>query len=111
MSLLDSWLPPFDSAIISYDPRLTHSQLGTAPFSLVFLLSVESALGLVDEILAFSGRVQQVGAFSMVLKDGDGKTTIVIPTKMLLDKEIVVESGPTPDTQERMTERSSAEPA
>lgn len=54
-----------------------------------------------------SGTVQQVGAFSVVLKDGQGKT-IVIPTKMLMDKEIVVESGPTPETQERVAERSSS---
>lgn len=50
------------------------------------------------------GTVQEVGAFSIILKDEEGKT-IVIPTKKLTDEEIVIESGPQPETQERVVER------
>jgi hypothetical protein len=52
------------------------------------------------------GTVQQVGAFSVIMKDEDGNT-VVIPTKTLMDEEIVIESGPSPETQERMVERNS----
>jgi hypothetical protein len=56
-----------------------------------------------------TGTVQEVGAFSVILKDEQGGRTIVIPTKNLMDDEIIIESGPSPETQERMVERSSAE--
>ena len=39
----------------------------------------------------------------MILKNDQGKT-IVIPTKNILDKEIIIESGPTPATQEKAVE-------
>lgn len=55
----------------------------------------------------FAGTVQQVGAFSVILKDESGRT-VVVPTKNIADKEIVIESGPSPETQESMTERRSA---
>jgi hypothetical protein len=55
----------------------------------------------------FAGTVQQVGAFSVILKDEQGRT-VVVPTKNIADKEIVIESGPSPETQESMTERRSA---
>jgi hypothetical protein len=55
----------------------------------------------------FAGTVQQVGAFSVIMKDDRGRT-IVIPTKNLADKEIVIESGPAPDTQESMTQKRSS---
>jgi preprotein translocase subunit YajC len=47
-----------------------------------------------------SGTIQEAGSFSVILKDDQGKT-IVIPTKNILDKEIVIESGPAPATQEK----------
>lgn len=50
------------------------------------------------------GRVQEVGAFSVILKGDDGKT-VVIPTKNLTEEELVIEGGPAPETQENMTER------
>lgn len=54
-----------------------------------------------------AGTVQQVGSFNIILKNEQGKT-IVIPTKNIVDKEIVIESGPAPETQETMVEKSSA---
>jgi hypothetical protein len=47
-----------------------------------------------------TGTVQEAGSFSVILKDVQGKT-IVIPTKNILDKEIVIESGPPPATQKK----------
>src|ERR671930_885882 len=52
-----------------------------------------------------SGTIQEAGSFSVILKDDQGKT-IVIPTKNILDKEIVIESGPPPATQEKAVEES-----
>jgi hypothetical protein len=52
-----------------------------------------------------TGTVQEAGSFSVILKDDQGKT-IVIPTKNILDKEIVIESGPAPATQEKAVEES-----
>jgi hypothetical protein len=40
-----------------------------------------------------------------ILKDDQGKT-IVIPTKNILDKEVVIESGPAPAIQERAVEEN-----
>lgn len=54
-----------------------------------------------------SGTVQEVGAFSVILKDDQGRT-VVLPTKNLMNDEIVIESGPSPETQERVMERSSS---
>ena len=51
------------------------------------------------------GTVQEAGSFSVILKDDQGKT-IVIPTKNILDKEIVIESGPPPATQEKAVEEN-----
>jgi hypothetical protein len=42
------------------------------------------------------GEVKQAGAFNIILKNEEGHT-IVIPTKELAEKEIVIESGPAPD--------------
>jgi hypothetical protein len=50
-----------------------------------------------------TGTVQEAGSFSVILKNDQGKT-IVIPTKNILDKEIVIESGPAPATQEKAVE-------
>ncbi|MDQ3909927.1 MAG: mechanosensitive ion channel [Thermoproteota archaeon] len=52
-----------------------------------------------------TGTIQEAGSFSVILKDDQGKT-IVIPTKNILDKEIIIESGPAPATQERAVEES-----
>jgi hypothetical protein len=54
-----------------------------------------------------AGVIQEAGSFSIILKDDEGKT-IVIPTKNIVDKEIVIESGPRPETQESMTEERMA---
>jgi hypothetical protein len=50
-----------------------------------------------------SGIIQEAGAFSIILKDDSGKT-VVIPTKNIVDKDIVIESGPKPETQEQRIE-------
>jgi hypothetical protein len=52
-----------------------------------------------------TGTVQEAGSFSVILKDNQGKT-IVIPTKNILDKEIIIESGPAPATQEKAVEEN-----
>jgi Conserved TM helix/Mechanosensitive ion channel len=52
-----------------------------------------------------TGTVQDAGSFSVILKDDQGKT-IVIPTKNIADKEVVIESGPAPATQERSVEEN-----
>ena len=52
-----------------------------------------------------TGTIQEAGSFSIILKDDQGKT-IVIPTKNILDKEIVIESGPAPATQEKVVEEN-----
>jgi small-conductance mechanosensitive channel len=54
-----------------------------------------------------TGTVQEAGSFSVILKDDQGKT-IVIPTKNIVDKEVVIESGPAPATQERAVEEHRA---
>jgi hypothetical protein len=59
---------------------------------------------------AHRGIVQEVGAFSVILKDEEGKT-IVIPTKNLTEEEIVIEAGPQPETQEKMMEREGQGPS
>ncbi|MEO9295655.1 MAG: mechanosensitive ion channel domain-containing protein [Nitrososphaera sp.] len=57
----------------------------------------------------YAGTVQEVGAFSVILRDDQGRT-VVVPTKNLLDKELVIESGPRPETQEKMLERGGGGP-
>ena len=55
-----------------------------------------------------TGTIQEAGAFSIILKDDQGKT-IVIPTRNIVDKEIVIESGPTPETQEKRIQSQTAD--
>lgn len=43
-----------------------------------------------------TGTIQQAGAFNIILKNDKGHI-VVIPTKELAEKEIVIESGPPPD--------------
>jgi hypothetical protein len=50
-----------------------------------------------------TGTIQEAGAFSIILKDDQGNT-VVIPTKNILDKDIVILSGPKPETSEKMVE-------
>jgi Mechanosensitive ion channel len=52
-----------------------------------------------------TGTVQEAGSFSVILKDDQGRT-IVIPTKNIIDKEIVIESGPAPAIQEKAVEEN-----
>ena len=52
-----------------------------------------------------TGTIQEAGSFSIILKDDQGKT-IVIPTKNIIDKEIIIESGPQPATQEKAVEEN-----
>jgi hypothetical protein len=52
-----------------------------------------------------TGTIQEAGAFSIILKDEQGNT-VVIPTKNIIDKEIVIQSGPKPETQERVIQKS-----
>jgi len=54
-----------------------------------------------------TGVVQEAGAFNIILKDDQGRT-IVIPTKNIADKEIIIESGPRPETQEKWVESQRA---
>lgn len=51
-----------------------------------------------------AGTIQQVGSFNIILKDDGGKT-IVIPTKNIIDKDIVIEFGPSPENQETMADK------
>jgi small-conductance mechanosensitive channel len=55
-----------------------------------------------------SGTIEQAGAFSVILRDDQGKT-VVIPTKNVVDKEIVIESGPKPETTEQKVESQTAD--
>ena len=52
-----------------------------------------------------TGIIQQAGSFSVILKDDEGKT-IVIPSKNIIDKDIIIESGPSPQIQERAVEEN-----
>jgi mechanosensitive ion channel-like protein len=53
-----------------------------------------------------AGTVWQAGAFNIILKD-DQKRTIVIPTKNIADRQIIIESGPSPDIHEDKPEIQS----
>lgn len=51
-----------------------------------------------------SGTIKQAGAFQIILENEEGKT-VVVPTKMIADKEIIIESGPEPEIPEKRVER------
>lgn len=55
-----------------------------------------------------AGIVQQAGSFSIIIKDDQGKT-IVIPTNTIVDKDIIIESGPDPDIPENVFGESRIE--
>lgn len=57
-----------------------------------------------------TGVIQEAGSFSVILKDDQGNT-IVIPTKNIIDKEVVILSGPKPETSEKMVEGMSTDTA
>jgi hypothetical protein len=44
-----------------------------------------------------AGTIRQAGAFHIVMQNTEDQT-IVLPTKMIADKEIIIESGPLPET-------------
>src|SRR5919198_3291203 len=50
-----------------------------------------------------AGTVIQAGPFSIILKDDQGKT-LVVPTKNIAERQIVIESGPSPDIQDDKAE-------
>jgi hypothetical protein len=55
-----------------------------------------------------SGTIKQAGAFHIILENEEGKT-VVVPTKMIADKEIIIESGPEPEIPEKRVERAIEE--
>jgi hypothetical protein len=57
-----------------------------------------------------TGIIQEAGSFSIILRDDEGNT-VVIPTKNIVDKEVVILSGPKPETSEKMVEGMSTETA
>ena len=55
-----------------------------------------------------TGTIKQAGAFHIIMENEEGKT-VVVPTKMIADKEIIIESGPEPETPEKRVERAIEE--
>jgi hypothetical protein len=55
-----------------------------------------------------SGTIKQAGAFNIIMENEEGKT-VVMPTKMIADKEITIESGPEPEIPEKRVERAMEE--
>ena len=51
-----------------------------------------------------SGTIKQAGAFHIIM-DNDKGETVVLPTKSIADKEIIIESGPEPEIPEKKIER------
>jgi hypothetical protein len=51
-----------------------------------------------------TGTIKQAGAFHLIMDNDEGET-VVLPTKMIADKEIVIESGPQPEIPEKKVER------
>ena len=51
-----------------------------------------------------SGTIEQAGAFHIILRNEDGKM-VVIPTKTLVNEEIIIESGPEPEIPEKRLKR------
>jgi hypothetical protein len=55
-----------------------------------------------------TGTIKQAGAFHIILENDEGET-VVVPTKLITDKEIIIESGPEPETPEKRVERAMEE--
>ena len=51
-----------------------------------------------------TGTIKQAGAFHIILQNEKGET-VVLPTKSIADKEIIIESGPEPEIPEKKVER------
>ena len=51
-----------------------------------------------------TGTIRQAGAFHIIM-DNEAGETVVLPTKSIADKEIIIESGPQPETPEKKIER------
>jgi hypothetical protein len=51
-----------------------------------------------------SGTIKQAGAFHIIM-DNDKGETVVLPTKLIADKQITIESGPQPEIPEKKVER------
>ena len=51
-----------------------------------------------------SGTIKQAGAFHIIM-DNDKGETVVLPTKSIAGKEIIIESGPQPEIPEKKVER------
>ena len=51
-----------------------------------------------------SGTIKQAGAFHIIMDNEKGET-VVLPTKLIADKEITIESGPQPEIPEKKVER------
>jgi hypothetical protein len=71
--------------------------------------NVESTLkpGQKIRVGKYAGTVEQAGAFNIILRSEEG--LVVLPTKILIDKEIVIESGPSPEIPERRLLRLAEE--
>ena len=50
------------------------------------------------------GTIKQVGSLHIILENDKGET-VILPTKMIADKEIIVESGPPPEIPEKKIEK------
>ena len=51
-----------------------------------------------------SDTIEQTGAFHIIM-DNDKGETVVLPTKLIADKDIIIESGPQPEIPEKKIER------
>lgn len=54
------------------------------------------------------GTIKQVGSLHLILENDKGET-VVLPTKIIADKEIIVESGPPPEIPEKKIEKMAEE--
>ena len=55
-----------------------------------------------------SGTIQQAGAFHIILRDEQGRT-IIVPIKGVMNKDIIIEDGPRPETPEKRIHRLISE--
>jgi hypothetical protein len=50
------------------------------------------------------GTIKQAGSLHIIMQNDKGET-VILPTKMIADKEIIIESGPEPELPEKKAER------
>jgi hypothetical protein len=50
------------------------------------------------------GTIKQAGSLHIIMQNDKGET-VILPTKMIADKEIIIESGPEPELPEKKVER------